>query len=228
MHQDIQTEQCLCTTATCGAGMVDATNSVFAAERPIAAVSRPASVSPGQNVNAQRLRQRRGLRPDARLVRLDGGFPDDQSAADRGCEHGCGIPGRRPRLGIDHATRDRHRRSGSSRCRGGGRRARSHHLHGAGVRRQRRLRHPVTSGPTPVGPVIPPPPARQSSSRIRTQSRRRRRRIDRVRHAHFARNTALATPAVQICTDLPLQLIDIALYLRRTPLMDQGLRYNYN
>ena len=30
--------------------MVDATNSVFAAARPIAAISRPASVSPGQNV----------------------------------------------------------------------------------------------------------------------------------------------------------------------------------
>jgi serine protease len=48
---DIQTEQCLCTTDVCGAGMVDATNSVFAAARPIAAISRPASVSPGQNVN---------------------------------------------------------------------------------------------------------------------------------------------------------------------------------
>jgi serine protease len=48
---DIQTEQCLCTTATCGAGMVDAANSVFAAARPIAAISRSASVSPGQNVN---------------------------------------------------------------------------------------------------------------------------------------------------------------------------------
>ncbi|HET9472948.1 MAG TPA: S8 family serine peptidase [Steroidobacteraceae bacterium] len=48
---DIQIEQCLCTTAVCGAGMVDATNSVLAAARPIAAISRPASVSPGQNVN---------------------------------------------------------------------------------------------------------------------------------------------------------------------------------
>ncbi len=48
---DIQTEQCLCTTAVCGAGMVDATNSVFSAARPIAAISRSASVSPGQNVN---------------------------------------------------------------------------------------------------------------------------------------------------------------------------------
>jgi hypothetical protein len=27
---------------------------------------------------------------------------------------------------------------------------------------------------------------------------------------------------------LPLQLIDVALYLRRTPLTDQGLRKNYN
>jgi serine protease len=48
---DIQLEQCLCTTAVCGAGMVDANNSVEAAERPITAIQRPASVSPGQTVN---------------------------------------------------------------------------------------------------------------------------------------------------------------------------------
>jgi serine protease len=48
---DFQLEQCLCTTATCGAGMVDAANSVAAADRPIAAVSLPTSVSPGQNVS---------------------------------------------------------------------------------------------------------------------------------------------------------------------------------
>jgi serine protease len=48
--QDFQVEQCLCTTSTCGAGMVDAGNSVAAADRPIAAVSLPAGVSPGQNV----------------------------------------------------------------------------------------------------------------------------------------------------------------------------------
>jgi serine protease len=49
--QDFQLEQCLCTTDTCGAGMADASRSVAAAERPIAAVALPASVSPGQNVN---------------------------------------------------------------------------------------------------------------------------------------------------------------------------------
>ena len=48
--QDFQLEQCLCTTSTCGAGMVDASNSVVAADRPIAAVSLPTNVSPGQNV----------------------------------------------------------------------------------------------------------------------------------------------------------------------------------
>jgi len=48
--QDFQLEQCLCTTDTCGAGMVDAANSVAAAQRPIAAVSLPPAVSPGQNV----------------------------------------------------------------------------------------------------------------------------------------------------------------------------------
>ena len=48
---DVQLEQCLCTPATCGAGMVDAANSVAAADRPIAAVAVPSSVSPGQTVN---------------------------------------------------------------------------------------------------------------------------------------------------------------------------------
>jgi len=47
---DVQLEQCLCTAETCGAGMADAANSVAAAQRPIAAVLRPASVSPGQTV----------------------------------------------------------------------------------------------------------------------------------------------------------------------------------
>src|SRR5262249_20940386 len=49
--QDFQTEQCLCTTAVCGAGMADASASVNAADRPIAAVALPASVFPGQNVS---------------------------------------------------------------------------------------------------------------------------------------------------------------------------------
>jgi serine protease len=49
--QDFQLEQCLCTTDTCGAGMVDATNSLNAAERPIAAIAPPADVNPGQTVS---------------------------------------------------------------------------------------------------------------------------------------------------------------------------------
>jgi serine protease len=49
--QDFQLEQCLCTTATCGAGMADAANSVAAADRPIAAVFLPAAVAAGQNVS---------------------------------------------------------------------------------------------------------------------------------------------------------------------------------
>jgi serine protease len=47
---DFQLEQCLCTTSTCGAGMADAAKSMTAAERPIAAVALPASVSLGQTV----------------------------------------------------------------------------------------------------------------------------------------------------------------------------------
>jgi serine protease len=49
--QDFQLAQCLCTTATCGAGMVDAALAVAAADRPIAAVALPAQVSPGQNTS---------------------------------------------------------------------------------------------------------------------------------------------------------------------------------
>ncbi len=45
---DTQLEQCLCTPQVCGAGMADAANSVAAADRPIAAIALPASVSPGQ------------------------------------------------------------------------------------------------------------------------------------------------------------------------------------
>jgi serine protease len=48
--QDVQLAQCLCTTDTCGAGMVSAANSVEAADRPIAAVLLPPIVSPGQPV----------------------------------------------------------------------------------------------------------------------------------------------------------------------------------
>lgn len=48
--QDLQLAQCLCTTDTCGAGMVDAARSVAAADRPIAALVLPTNVSAGQNV----------------------------------------------------------------------------------------------------------------------------------------------------------------------------------
>ena len=48
--QDFQLAQCLCTTATCGAGMANAANSLEAAGRPIAAISLPANVAAGQNV----------------------------------------------------------------------------------------------------------------------------------------------------------------------------------
>jgi serine protease len=48
--QDVQLAQCLCTTSTCGAGMVSAANSVEAADRPIAGVQLPGSVSAGQAV----------------------------------------------------------------------------------------------------------------------------------------------------------------------------------
>jgi serine protease len=47
---DVQGFECSCTTATCGAGMANAAAAVAAAQRPIAAMVTPASVSPGQNV----------------------------------------------------------------------------------------------------------------------------------------------------------------------------------
>jgi serine protease len=47
---DVQLSECLCTLTTCGAGMANAANSVDAADRPIAAIALPGSVSAGQNV----------------------------------------------------------------------------------------------------------------------------------------------------------------------------------
>ncbi len=48
---NVQTSECTCTTAVCGAGMANAPGAVQAALRPIAAVALPASVSPGQQVS---------------------------------------------------------------------------------------------------------------------------------------------------------------------------------
>ena len=50
-RMDIQDIECNCTTATCGAGMLNMPGAVRAAQRPIAAVAVPVSVSPGQNVS---------------------------------------------------------------------------------------------------------------------------------------------------------------------------------
>jgi serine protease len=49
--QDTQLAQCLCTTNTCGAGMVSAANSIDAADRPVAAMVLPGTVSAGQTVS---------------------------------------------------------------------------------------------------------------------------------------------------------------------------------
>ncbi len=50
-NQDFQLAQCLCTTTTCGAGMADAAAAVDAADRPIAAVALPTTVTGGQNAS---------------------------------------------------------------------------------------------------------------------------------------------------------------------------------
>jgi serine protease len=48
---DVQVRECNCTTSTCGAGMANADGALAAALRPIAALSAPATVAPGQTVN---------------------------------------------------------------------------------------------------------------------------------------------------------------------------------
>src|SRR5690606_14682380 len=47
---DLQTEECYCTTETCGAGLVDAAGAVAHALRPIAAVRAPDNILPGQSI----------------------------------------------------------------------------------------------------------------------------------------------------------------------------------
>ena len=48
---DVQVSECSCTTSTCGAGMANAEGALAAALRPIAALSAPGTVVPGQIVN---------------------------------------------------------------------------------------------------------------------------------------------------------------------------------
>jgi hypothetical protein len=49
----VQDSECICTRETCGAGMANALNAVNEALRPIAAISAPATLSPGQSVTLQ-------------------------------------------------------------------------------------------------------------------------------------------------------------------------------
>jgi serine protease len=48
---DVQIEECVCTTLTCGAGMLDTSAAVAQAMRPIADIAAPVSVMAGQNVS---------------------------------------------------------------------------------------------------------------------------------------------------------------------------------
>jgi len=48
---DVQDLECICTTQTCGAGMVDAVVAVAAAQRPIAYVVPPAGIAAGQTIS---------------------------------------------------------------------------------------------------------------------------------------------------------------------------------
>ena len=49
-QSDLQTNECACTPEVCGAGMANAQGAVLQAQRPIAAVSLPASIGTGANV----------------------------------------------------------------------------------------------------------------------------------------------------------------------------------
>ncbi|MDY0065107.1 MAG: S8 family serine peptidase [Steroidobacteraceae bacterium] len=44
---DLQAHECVCTTQTCGAGMLDAHAAVLAAQRPVAILDAPATIQPG-------------------------------------------------------------------------------------------------------------------------------------------------------------------------------------
>ena len=206
MHQDFQLEQCLCTTDTCGAGMVDAANSVAAADRArLPRLRCRTSVSPGQNVSLNASGQRRGLRANVSAA-MPGPWssPTINPPAISGREHGHCL-GHRPDFGIDHAAVDRHRRPGPSRRRRDPHRAQPRHLRGAGLRRHRRLRDAGDFGAHARvgGPRLPRPPTSSSSfsggggggggggsleSRHAHLARRRARsRRARARVAHFFR-----------------------------------------
>jgi serine protease len=47
---DVQSEECVCTTETCGAGMVDTEAAVAEAQRPVVSIVLPAGVGPGETL----------------------------------------------------------------------------------------------------------------------------------------------------------------------------------
>jgi serine protease len=154
---DIQTEQCLCTTAVCGAGMADATNSVFAAERPIAAISRPASVSPGQNVNLSASASAASCGRSVASFAWTVVSPAVNPPAIVGANTAWRLD-HRPDLGIDHVrvtVTDDQGRVDAAQVVIEPNRTTSAAPATAG---SAACATPVTSGPTPVGPTIPPPP----------------------------------------------------------------------
>ena len=80
---DLQTNECACTTDTCGAGMANAHGAVLQALRPIAAVSAAGHRARRGRGRARWQRQRRRLRGQDRRLPVDAGGAGQRAGASR-------------------------------------------------------------------------------------------------------------------------------------------------
>jgi len=231
-NQDHQLQQCLCTTDTCGAGMVDAANSVEAADRPIAAISVTATVRAGQNVRLN------GTGSAAACGRTVASYawtvisPTTNPPSVTGANTSMAsviAPSAGSQITIRLTVTDDQNHIDTADVLIGSTQAASTAPASAG---STPCATPVTSGPTPViVPPPPPPPPTPAPTPAPTQS-----------SGHHGGGGSFELVSLSLLgllvwgRRMTLRNARVtryiskepALYLRRTPLTDQGLSKNYN
>ena len=224
--QDFQLAQCLCTTSTCGAGMANAATSLEAADRPIAAVRLPANVAAGQNVtlNASGSAAACGRTIASYLWTVVSPLTNPPAIVGADTSTATVVAPSSGAITLRLTVTDNLNRADTAEVNVEPNRAASAAPASAG---NTPCATPVTSGPTPGGSTPAPSPDPTPDSRgggggggggsLGSHN------------PHLAsRVVARSNPAAARAALFPLQLIGAALYSRRTPLTDQGLRYKYN
>ena len=225
---DVQLEQCLCTATTCGAGMANAAGAVAAADRPIAAVAVPTAVSAGQdvvlNATASAAACNRTVASFAWTVLVPEVNPPTILGANTATA--TVIAPASGAISVRVTVTDDQGRTDSATVTIEPNRVTTEAPATAGTAA---CATPVVSGPTPVTPTTPTPPTTPTTP-SNPPSSGGGGGGGAFEYLTLLLLSAMAARAARRrrLANSPLHLQGVALYLRRTPLTDQGLRYNYN